>query len=533
MDRDDKPLVLIVDDNPQNLQAIGHILKKQGYDIAIAENGIEALEFVRNTPPEVILLDVMMPEMDGFEVCKRLKKDANTKDIPVIFVTARVETDHIVKGFEIGGVDYVTKPFNSPELLARVNTQVMLKKSFVERTILEERLRQAAILEATGRLAGGIAHDFNNILSGIMGYISLAQFHVKIDSKAAELLSKAENASIRAKELTAKFLTFATGGEPVKDPKFIGGLIKDSVEIVLSGSNVRCISSILPDLDPIEIDETQIRNALTDLVINAKEAMPDGGIVAVHAENIDVKESDALPLKAGKYVKISIQDFGAGIAPENFDKVFTPYFSTKSRGDQKGMGLGLSGVFSIVTKHKGHIDLESEVGIGTTVNLYFPAYNKKVNQKQDEEAIHPDVDKKVLPQVASTNQARILVMDDEEILRNVCNDLLSILGYEKEFAVNGHQAIELYKKAKAAGTPFDIIILDLTIAGGMGGKEVIQKLREFDPAVTAIASSGYSDDPVLTNFQDYGFQNVLVKPYSLQEIKKQLEQTLLAKADRK
>jgi nitrogen-specific signal transduction histidine kinase/CheY-like chemotaxis protein len=375
---------------------------------------------------------------------------------------------------------------------------------------MQEELLKAKKLESIGILAGGIAHDFNNILTGILGNISAAKAKVDSEDEIFRTLIKAEKASLRARDLTQQLLTFSQGGAPIKETTSIGELIEDSADFVLRGSNVRCEFSIPDGLWPVEIDKSQVNQVLYNLIINADQAMPDGGLIKVSAENISLDVKDILPLKKGRYVKIIIEDQGIGIPKEHLQKIFDPYFTTKKKGD----GLGLTTSYSIIKNHNGHIQVESEPGVGSTFMIYLPASPKKITKKKLPE-------EKILP-----GKGRVLVMDDEEVVREVVGDLLAILGYEVEFAKDGDEAIEIYKKAKASAQPFDAVIMDLTVPGGMGGKESIQRLLKIDPEIKAIVSSGYSNDPVMTDFMKYGFSGIVAKPFKIEKLNQVLHQVL-------
>ncbi|RKY87781.1 hypothetical protein DRQ09_03920, partial [candidate division KSB1 bacterium] len=375
-------------------------------------------------------------------------------------------------------------------------------RDITERKKIEEELLKAKKLESLGILAGGIAHDFNNILTAILGNISLAKLYVSSNEKVHKLLSKAEKASIRAQDLTKQLLTFSKGGAPIKKTANIVELIKDSASFALRGSNVKCNFSIPQNLWTADIDEGQISQVIYNLVINANQAMPNGGTINIKVENTILNNEYPLPLKEGKYIKISVEDNGIGIPEEHLQKIFDPYFTTK----EKGSGLGLATCYSIIKRHGGLITVESKPGIGTIFYIYLPASQKEVSEKKS-------VEKKPLK-----GNGRILIMDDDEIVRNVIGSMLKHIGYDIEFAKDGNEAIELYKNAKNSGVPFNAVIMDLTIPGGMGGKEAIKKLIKIDPDVKAIVSSGYSNDPIMSSFKEYGFCGVITKPFKIEEL---------------
>jgi CheY-like chemotaxis protein len=359
-------------------------------------------------------------------------------------------------------------------------------------------------------LAGGIAHDFNNSLTVILGNIGLAMLDGKKEPKVQDRLAKAEQACLRAQALSQQLLIFARGGAPIKKIVSIANLLKESAILTLSGSKSRYEVSIPDDLWLVEADTAQISQVISNLLINADQAMPEGGIIKITTENISVKAKSNLPISKGKYVKFAIADQGIGISPKYLDKVFDPYFSTK----QKGSGLGLATAYSIIKNHSGHIQVESQLGVGTTFYIYLPAADKRV-PADESETVKPTM-----------GQGKVLVMDDEEMVREVLGGMLSRLGYEVDFASDGSQTIEKFVKAKETIQPFAAVILDLTIPGGMGGKEAIKELLKIDPQVKAIVSSGYSDDPIMADFQKYGFAGVIAKPYKVAELGKVLNKVL-------
>ena len=380
-----------------------------------------------------------------------------------------------------------------------------------ERKQLEEERKKASKLESIGILAGGIAHDFNNILTAILGNISLAHVFVDEDiDKAKEILSEAEKASLSARDLTQQLLTFARGGEPVKKIIRVSGLISDTVRFALRGSNVKSDIQAESELWPVDADEGQIRQVINNIVINACQAMPKGGIISILTANVTVDSRDSLPLAGGKYVKISIKDQGIGIADEYISQIFDPYFTTK----RKGSGLGLATSYSIIKRHGGHIVVESALNKGCTFYVYLPASMKTV------EANHTKM------KVDTEAQGRVLVMEDEQVVSDAVSRMLEYLGHEVEVVVDGAAAIKLYSDAIKSNRAFDAVILDLTIPGGMGGKETIKHLLEIDPDVKTLVSSGYSNDPVLSNFKQYGFKGMVAKPYQIDELKRVLIEVL-------
>lgn len=382
---------------------------------------------------------------------------------------------------------------------------VLVFRDITERRKIEEELQKANKLESVGTLAGGIAHDFNNILTAILGNITLAKMDIDQASETYEVLSEVEKASLRAKDLTQQLLTFSIGGAPVKKTATIQDLIKDSTAFALRGSNVQYEFTLPNDLWPVEVDVGQMNQVIQNLVINADQAMPEGGVVKVECSNIVLdKHTKIFGRKSIRrnFVEISIHDQGHGIQKEHLDKIFDPYFTTK----QKGSGLGLATVYSIIKKHQGYITVDSKLGEGTTFNVYLPA-SEKINIPGPRTEIKH-----------SGGDGRILVMDDEEIIRTSFKRMVGTLGYTVDSVSDGSEMIKKFRQARKDGHPYDVLIMDLTVPGGMGGKETISNLKKIDPDVRAIVTSGYSNAPVMSNYEKYGFCGYLSKPFKIEEL---------------
>ncbi|NOY53392.1 MAG: PAS domain S-box protein [Deltaproteobacteria bacterium] len=377
---------------------------------------------------------------------------------------------------------------------------------------MEQELLKQEKLESLGLLAGGLAHDFNNLLTVILGNLSLAQYQSSTDEHVKGLIMDAEKATLRARELTQQLLTFAKGGAPVIRTTTVEKVVRESTAFALRGSNVRSEMSFPGGLAAVEIDEGQIGQVIHNLVLNAEQAMPDGGVLRISCKNVRLSHGKHVPLPEGDYVRIDVTDEGTGIPMEYQQRVFDPYFTTK----QKGSGLGLAGSYSIIQRHKGHLSVYSSPGHGSTFSIYLPA-SSNVPEKAEEERLAP-----------LRGTGRILVMDDEPSIRRVAGEILKHLGYRVEGAKDGEEAIELYSKAFESGDPFRVAILDLTIPGGMGGKEVIGKLLNIDPQIKAIVSSGYADDPIMADYRSYGFASVAAKPYQLATLSEAVSHALEA-----
>lgn len=374
----------------------------------------------------------------------------------------------------------------------------------------EDKLQK---LESLGTLAGGIAHDFNNLLTSLFGNIAIAKMKLSEDHPGFRFLEEAENAMNRATNLTRQLLTFAKGGEPVKENVNLGEIVRDVTRFDLSGSNVMPVFEFKDDLWIANIDKGQIQQVFSNLTMNASQSMPDGGHLYIKLENVDNSEHIVPNLDADKYIKVTVRDEGTGIDKKHLHRIFDPYFSTK----QTGSGLGLSMVYSIITRHKGQISTDSKPGTGTTFTLYLPASDARQLKETEQSGDEPSILERT---------TRILVMDDEDMVLGTIASMLEIIGYSIETSTGGEQAIEMYKQSIDAGKPFDIVIMDLTIPAGIGGKEAVKELLKINPEAKVIASSGYSTDPIMTDYSKYGFRGRLAKPFSMVELKKEVTRVI-------
>lgn len=712
--------ILVVEDSALQAKRLKRLLVENGYQADVAVHGQQGLEFARRQRPSLILSDIIMPVMDGYEMCRTIKKDPQLKHIPVVLLTSLSDPRDVFLGLESGADSYISKPYDKATLLNRIGSvlnalrspdregpqeelivfvggkryaitstrrQILnlllstyqdsvaqnrvlremrtklvllneeLEKMVAERTValeeeiverkrvqealvaekerlavtlrsigdavittstdgqvvmmnraaedltgwsqsqalgqslttvlklsksdsrengeaivakmlgsggllgpddqfvlrsrdaseriagvrgapildqsnkmvgvvlvlrditsskrMEAELAKAQKLESLGVLAGGIAHDFNNLLTAILGNVGLAKLHANPAGKAYKRLEEAETASMRARDLTQQLLTFAKGGAPVKMTASIADILKETALFAVRGSTTRCDISVASDLWPVDIDQGQISQVIHNLVINASQAMPEGGVVHVRAKNVIVRSDDELAptLTRSEYVRLSVADEGHGIAKHHLPKIFDPFFTTKS----KGTGLGLATCYSILRNHEGTITVESKPGSGATFHVYLPASSGTKAEKP------------VVTREAVAGNGRVLVMDDESILRDFIEELLRILGYEVEGTADGTEAIRAYQQARETGKPFDCVLMDLTIPGGMGGKETIKRLLEIDPGVKAIVSSGYCDDPVMANYRKHGFKGVVAKPYDAEGLSAILHQVICEK----
>ncbi len=482
-----------------------------------------------DTSGKIVLINKIAEQLTGWH-----NEDAHGRPLEEVFHIINEQTREVCE-------NPVKKVLSTGQIIGLANHTALIAKDGIERSIAdsgapilneqseiigvvlvfrdvseqirtEQELLKVKKLESVGILAGGIAHDFNNILAAILGNINLALFDDSLKDSTKTLLSEAEKASLRAKDLTQQLLTFSKGGEPVKETSSLEDVIKESASFVLSGDKVACKYDFPSDLWLVDIDKGQISQVIQNIVLNASHAMPDGGVIKISCKNTSSVDKHTLYKKRkGKFVKIYVQDTGIGIPKKLIEKIFDPYYTTKSEGS----GLGLAITQSIIHKHKGEIFVASSLGDGSAFTIYLPASEKIKPHGQT-----------VIGESRESSQAKILIMDDEEMVRTVVKAMLVKIGHTITLAESGDEAIELYIGAKNSGNPFDLVIMDLTIPGGMGGKEAVKKILDVNPKAKVIVSSGYSNDPIIANFKDYGFYAAIVKPFQLQELSRVVSETL-------
>jgi len=401
-----------------------------------------------------------------------------------------------------GVIDVETAPM--PFIYYGKQAILVVIRDITERKKMEEKLINAAKLDSLSIIAGTIAHDFNNILTAIVGNISVAKLYTKENSELNNILIDAEKYSMKAKNLTTQLLTFTKEGTPVKKIISIKDLIIENTLFVLRGSNITSLFFIKEDLWPVEVDEVQISQVITNVVINARQAMLKGGSLEINGENfIITKDNNNLPLSEGRYVKVSFKDTGIGISEENLAKIFDPYFTTK----EKGSGLGLASTFSIIKKHQGYIEVKSKLNQGACFIFYLPATNKKIEEKNQTSINIPH-----------SFNAKILFMDDEQVISELVQKALTKYGFEVETVENGNDAITKYQENILSQRPYDLVILDLSICEGLGGKETIKELIKINPEIKAILSSGYSYESLVSITKEYGFKDYIMKPYKIDDL---------------
>ncbi len=499
-----KANILIVEDMGIVAGDIKSSLKKLGFAVTgMVSSGKDAIKKVKADTPDLVLMDIFLKdEMNGIEAATIIQAKFN---VPVVYLTTYTDEEVLGKAKITEPFGYIAIPFEDREMNTAIEIALYKHK-------IESHLHKAHKMETISTLAGGIAHDFNNLPGSIMGNVELARNMLPPETESSGFLSDAMESCIQARDLTKKFLLLSKGDEPKREAGIISESIKNYTNMALSGTNVKCEYRIAENLWIADFDKGQIGQVFSSIVTNAEEAMPEGGTITVEADNIIIDDERNIDMDEGQYVKTSIKDHGLGISSKDLESIFDPYFSTKDSFGDKGMGLGLSTALSIIKKHEGDIKVESKVGTGTTVSIYIPAHEK--------ESVVLQPEKISISKESEIGSKKILVMDDEEALRFATRALLDILGHDAECCKNSDETIETYQKAKESGEPFDAVILDLTIQGDTGGKETIQKLLEIDPDVKGIVASGFSNDPIMAGFREYGFCEALPKPYLKDELAK-------------
>ncbi|MEM9025638.1 MAG: ATP-binding protein [Verrucomicrobiota bacterium] len=403
-------------------------------------------------------------------------------------------------------VSFRMVPFFGPD--SQVIGAYLILEDKNERVRLETEMLKSQKLESIGVLAGGIAHDFNNLLTAIAGNLSIVSALSNDDSPTAPQIKAAETASHRAKNLAQQLLTMCRAESTVRENVVLTDLLKESCSLMTSGTHCTVSFELTNEELAVSADENQISQVINNLVLNAVQALEGIGEVSVTAENtaVGTKRAQALGIETGDYVEIAVRDNGPGISKDILNQIFSPFFTTKENGN----GLGLSSCRTIIRRHGGALNVESELGLGTTFTCLIPAAHENSNP--------PDAKPRPPKKSMSSGKGRVLVMDDEEMIRQIAGDMLQILGYEFELVEDGARMLETYKAATEAGKRFDLVIMDLTIPGGMGGKEAAKKLLQIDPLARAVVSSGYSNDPIMESPEDFGFTAAIQKPYTVQDL---------------
>jgi CheY-like chemotaxis protein len=523
--------ILIVDDTPTNIRVLVPILMDHGqFQINIANNGLDALKLLEKIVPDLILLDIMMPELDGFETCKRIKQIDHLKDIPIIFLTAKNETEDLAKGFELGAADFVSKPFNSIELIARVKTHIELKtnrdllKTRLEKLVherteqleletteklkLKDQLMQSQKMEAIGQLAGGVAHDFNNQLGGIIGSAELIKYNTE-NEKVLKYSNMILNAAQSSANLTKQLLAFARKGKETSIPVDLNNTIKQISQLLTRSIDKKInIAHQFTDMNAFTIgDPSQLENALLNIAINAGHAMPEGGTITFKTSTEEIKAGETSGLQEGLYALVCISDTGTGMSDEVRERIFEPFFTTK--GKDKGTGLGLSATYGAIQQHSGAITVDSKIGEGSKFSIYLPASADKPAPIKNNQ------------QLADISGNNILIIDDEEIILITVSEILTELGCQAFTANNGPEGLRFYQENI---DKIDLIILD-KIMPEMNGLDVYRQLKKIKPDVKVILASGYSQEQA-QEILDEGVLEFIRKPYTMATLVKTLSEHL-------
>jgi signal transduction histidine kinase/ActR/RegA family two-component response regulator len=379
-----------------------------------------------------------------------------------------------------------------------------------DRRKMEEEIIRSEKMKSIGILAGGIAHDFNNLLAVMLGNVSLIRVGGVRGERLHHLIGEVEKACIKSRDLTRELMTFTRNVEVVAGDVPVGEIIRESAEFTLHGSNIRCEIDIVTGTRAVRGDRSQIKRALHNIFLNARQAMPEGGVIRVRCSGVNLKGSDNIPLVDGEYIEIEISDNGVGIPSEIQDRIFDPFFSTR----EDGRGIGLAACDSIIRKHRGHILFESEPGEGSTFYIYLPASDELPGREDT-----PDGE-------VLKGSGKVMVVDDEESIRKMAEEMLEALGYTADTASGGEEALRLYRKGMEEDNPYHVVIIDLTIPGEKGGREILRDLIDLDGGVRAIVSSGYSEGDVIANYREYGFAGRLAKPYRMRGISQVLKEVI-------
>jgi len=552
MEKSNLNSVLIVDDTPDNIKILGTILVENGFFVSVAQSGIDALEIVENSIPDLILLDINMPQMDGLETCRKLKKNSETAEIPVIFLTSYTDTEHKINAFAAGGVDYITKPFQKEEVLSRVKTHLEIEKykryledevkkrtyelqiankklkiEIIKNKQAEDALRQAQKMELVGTLAGGLAHDFNNILGGITGSLSLMEMKLnKNDELSRESLEKyihtmkysAEGIASMVKQL----LSLSRKQEVTLVPVDLNKSIRNVMKIAESSFDKSVVLSPEYNEKPatVNADPIQIEQILLNLCINASHAMTimrdeneiKGGELAVFIDKIECDDyfQDRHPtIKDPQCWGITVKDTGIGMTEETIEKIFNPFFTTKVKG--LGTGLGLAMVQKIIENHNGAIEVYSEPGKGCEFKIYIPVLNYEIEH-------HIFNNNEEIP----VGEGLILLVDDNEIMRDVAAEIFIECGYDVMSAENGLEALDLYEKNKKN---ISAVLLDMNMPQ-LSGKDTFGKLKILNPEVKVLLTSGFREDEEVQNLINLGASGFLQKPYALKKMALMVEEVL-------
>ena len=531
-------ILLFEDNGVAATQMTKHLdLSKLDFNISIATRLADGIEQLKTRRFDLALLNLNLPDSRDIDTLHTVMKASQGEAIIVLTDT----DDEILslKALKLGAQDSLNKHRINSEAMHRSILHAIERSNLLrshearieglqcDATILrditnqkkaEDELFKSEKLESISLLAGGIAHDLNNMLTAILGNISILRIELGESHQHSAKLVAAEKASLQARLLTQQLLTFSKGGAPALEVTTISEMVEECAQFILRGSKVKCSIEKEDDLWPVDADKGQISQVVNNLIINANQAMPDGGDIRIRMRNLQVRHAEVPALKLGDYICIEVGDEGIGISPHNLKKIFDPYFTTKTKGN----GLGLASSYSIIKMHRGTITADSSIGKGSIFKVYLP------KSMQIAPAANPFEAEKEEPASEGIHRGkgRILVMDDMEAMMVVAGEILTVLGYDVEYSTNGNEAIKSYKTAKDAGDPFDACVFDLTVPGGVGGEEAANILIDYDPNLVAIASSGYTTSDVMSDYKNSAFKAVLPKPYRIKEMSDVLHELL-------
>lgn len=481
----ERPVVLAADDDYSTRLLIRASLEEAGFAVEEAEDGRSALAAFSRCRPDIVLLDVLMPGMDGFAVCEAIRREPGAQDLPIVMVTGLDDTDSITRAYDMGATDFITKPINWTILGYRVRYVLRAQQAILQRHKLEELLFQSQKMEAIGRLAGGVAHDFNNILMAIIGCSDLLLNQMDMQESGHHLVTEIRDAAEQAASLTNQLLAFSS--KQVLQPQtFDLRLELAEMEKMLRrmiGEDIQLITT--PGSEPalIEADPGQIKQVVMNLVINARDAMPRGGRITMTISNVHLEEAHDhrhLEREPGPYVVLAISDTGEGMDPVTQARIFEPFFTTRKR--HKGTGLGLSSVHGIVKQSGGFICVSSEPGLGSTFKIFLP----KVEQPENEMVLKGQSAKS--PQGSET----ILIVEDNAVVRRVVKKILINLGYQVLEAADSDEALGIC--AEYSG-PIHLLFTDV-IMPGMNGRDLAERWVARRPNTKIIFTSGYTEDTI-------------------------------------
>jgi two-component system, cell cycle sensor histidine kinase and response regulator CckA len=512
-----KQRILIVDDEIRMCESLEILLSGRDYDIQCFTDGRKALSYIQDHGCDLVLLDLIMPDMDGFTVLTRIKE--NFPDVQVIIMTAQGSAEYAVAALKGGADDFLCKPFEMDELIKRIqnilNSRRLSKQNALiegKLAMTEAQLRQAQKMEAIGTLAGGIAHDFNNILMGIQGHLSLMLFQLDVSHPFYQRLQNVEKLVESGSKLTSQLLGYARKGRYEVKPIDLNNSIKETAETFKRvRKDITFHLDFESDIFAIEADTGQMEQIFMNLFVNAADAMPDGGKINIRTENVVIQTMAGLPfqVKPGTYVLLTVSDTGIGMDEATRERIFEPFFTTKEMG--RGTGLGLASVYGIVKGHEGYIDVKSQPDQGTTFRIYFPSSREQAAGEGD-----PSVDNVL------RGAETVLFVDDEEEIVKVSKALLEIMGYRVLTARNGQEALQVYQQRKE---DIDIVLLDM-IMPGMNGSHVYEKLKAINEDVRVLLLSGYSKDREATAILASRCDGFIQKPFKVQDLSRSIRQAL-------